>query len=126
MFTVFDKKISISRGDTGLLKITVTGVELTENDRAEFLIATPSCKGEAHILLRAVLKPSEDLTSFEMPFLNTDTIKWEPGSYVWQFRVFTNAVLDDDGMLIGGDETYTPYLPKPFEVLKVVGVDDDN
>lgn len=106
----------MTRGDTGLLTLVVTGVTLTDNDRA----ALTAKKKGGGVLFKKIAVPEDNRVQFG--FLNDETEKWKPGHYEWDVRFALDAVVVDDEV-VNGREVITPnWAPGCLEVLNPVGV----
>lgn len=121
MYKVEDYTISLSRGDTGALKVTATATldgepyTFAATDRALFSIK--SAQGEI------VMQKQCEMTNnaFTVYFLNADTDSLAPGSYSWDVRYIINPYYDDNGKIIDGDQVITPKEPMSMALLTVVG-----
>jgi len=123
MFSVDGTNITLSRGDTGAMKITAnvtikgTGQSYTfgENDRALFSIKN----GAGAILMQRVFTMTDN--QFVVVFYNADTDQFSPGGYSWDVRYVINAYFDENGNIVDGDQVLTPTLPLNMNLLTVVG-----
>lgn len=121
MYIVDGYNISLSRGDTGALKIkataTLEGQPFTfgPDDRALFSIKN----GQGEIVKETVAALENN--DFVVYFLNADTDSLAPGSYSWDVRYIIHPYYDDAGMIINGDQVITPKEPQAMQLLTVVG-----
>lgn len=121
MYSVDGYTISLSKGDTGALKVkataTLNGEPFTfgADDRALFSIK--NAQGEI------VKEKVAELTNnnFTVYFLNSDTDKLSPGPYKWDVRYIIHPYYDDDGRIVNGDQVITPKMPQDMQLLTVVG-----
>ena len=121
MYKVEDYTISLSRGDTGALRVLATATlegqpfTFSADDRALFSIK--SAQGEI------VMQKQCEMTNnaFTVYFLNADTDSLAPGSYSWDVRYIINPYYDDNGKIIDGDQVITPKEPMSMALLTVVG-----
>lgn len=121
MFVVEDYNISLSRGDTGALRVNATATLAGEpftfgaDDRALFSIK--NANGEI-IMQKASAMVNN---SFTVYFLNNDTDSLSPGAFTWDVRYIIHPYYDDDGKIINGDQVITPKQPMTMALLTVVG-----
>ena len=121
MYNVEDYAITLSRGDTGGLKVNATATLNGEpftfgaDDRALFSIK--NANGE--IIMQKVCEMTDN--SFKVYFLNADTDSLSPGAYSWDVRYIINPYYDASGKLIDGDQVITPKTPMNMTLLTVVG-----
>lgn len=121
MFVVEDYNISLSRGDTGALRVNATATLSGEpftfgaDDRALFSIR--NANGEI-IMQKASAMVNN---SFTVYFLNNDTDSLSPGAFTWDVRYIIHPYYDDDGKIINGDQVITPKQPMTMALLTVVG-----
>lgn len=121
MYIVDGYNISLSRGDTGALKIkataTLEGQPFTfgPDDRALFSIKN----GQGEIVKETVAALENN--DFVVYFLNADTDSLAPGSYSWDVRYIIHPYYDDAGRIINGDQVITPKEPQAMQLLTVVG-----
>ena len=121
MYSVDGYTISLSKGDTGALKVkataTLNGEPFTfgADDRALFSIKNVQGK--------IVKEKVAELTNnnFTVYFLNSDTDKLFPGPYKWDVRYIIHPYYDDDGKIVNGDQVITPKMPQDMQLLTVVG-----
>lgn len=121
MYNVTDYTISLSRGDTGALKVTADATLGGEpftfgaDDRALFSIK--NANGE--IIMQKVCPMIDN--AFTVYFLNADTDSLSPGTYSWDVRYVINPYYDASGKLVDGDQVITPKAPMSMNLLTVVG-----
>ena len=97
MFDVKDFTIRVNRGDTGSITIHTTGYEFGPDDRALFTI-----------------KDGNRMTVRKEVMLRT-------GNYVWDVRFVVDPEFDENDMLVGGTEVYTPHTNLNLIVDDAVG-----
>lgn len=120
MFSADGYTISLSRGDTGAIKIKAVATKNGEpftfgsDDRALFSIK--NAQGE--ILKEKVAELTNN--EFTVYFLNSDTDKLSPGSYSWDVRYVINPYYQN-GRIVDGDQVITPKEPLSINILTVVG-----
>ena len=122
MFNVEGYRISLSRGDTGAIKInasaTLGGESFTfgTDDRALFSIKN----GQGEIVMQKAFQMTDN--AFTVFFLNADTDSLAPGdTYSWDVRYIINPYYDTSGRIIDGDQVITPKEPQNMNLLAVVG-----
>lgn len=123
MFNVNGTVITLSRGDTGALRIRVnarrkdTGEAFTfgERDRALFTI-----KNAAGAIVKQVAYPMTE-NVFKVTFFNADTDKFAPGTMTWDVRYVINPYYDSANNIVDGDQVLTPTQPLSMQLLTVVG-----
>ena len=117
MFSVDGYTVTLSRGDTGAIKITAdTEFEFQSTDRALFSIK--NAQGE--IIKQQAFEIDAD-KSFIVSFYNSDTDNLAAGSYSWDVRYIIHPYYDSDGKIIDGDQVITPRQPMELQLLQVVG-----
>ena len=121
MFRVEDYNISLSRGDTGGMKVKATATlngepfTFSEDDRALFSIK--NAQGET---IKEKVAPLVN-NDFMVYFLNADTDSISPGTYSWDVRYIIHPYYDANGRIIDGDQVITPKEPMTMNLLTVVG-----
>ena len=121
MFSVEGYNITLSRGDTGGLKVnaeaTLNGEPFTfgADDRALFSIKN----GQGEIVKEKVAEMTDN--EFIVYFLNSDTDSLAPASYSWDVRYIIHPYYDASGRIIDGDQVITPKEPQSMQLLTVVG-----
>lgn len=121
MFNVQDNVITLSRGDTGALKVrataTLDGEPFTfgTDDRALFSIK--NANGE--ITMQKVCEMTDN--AFIVYFLNADTDTLAPGAFSWDVRYIIHPYYDENGRIVDGDQVITPKTPMNMTLLTVVG-----
>lgn len=121
MFSVNGYDISLSRGDTGGIRITAEATLHGEpftfgaDDRALFSIK--NAQGE--VVKEKVAAMSDNM--FMVYFLNADTDSLSPGSYSWDVRYIIHPYYDASGRIVDGDQVITPKTPMSMNLLTVVG-----
>lgn len=117
MFDVRDYTISMSRGDTGAIKVnTDTDYEFSSNDRVLF-----SIKNALGEVVRQQVYPLEADKSFVINFANSDTDYLPAGTFSWDLRYIINPYYDETGTIVSGDQVITPKAPMELMLLQVVG-----
>lgn len=115
MFIVDGTNISLSRGDTGAIEITVDGYTFGEDDRCVFTIKSGSGQ-----IVKQKAYPMEN-NRFTVTFFNADTDKFAAGNYSWDVRWVIHPYYDERGNVIDGDQVLTPQLPMSCNLFQVVG-----
>ena len=121
MFTVNGPTISLSRGDTGAIRITAnakyrgtdTPYVFGERDRALFTI-----RGNGKIVKQKAYPIVQN--KFTVVFANADTDQMAAGAYSWDVRYVINPKYDGD-VIVDGDQVITPNGPMQANLLSVVG-----
>ena len=122
MFRVEGTNITLSRGDTGSMRIhaTVTrkdtGAPYTfgENDRAVFSVKN----GSGTVVKEQAYKMTDN--TFTVVFFNADTDRFAAGGYTWDVRYVINTYYDEKGNVVDGDQVLTPNTPMQMNLLNVV------
>lgn len=114
MFDIMGRTIRISRGDTGLIRLPVDGVTLTEKDLCVFTVKRRS----GGKVLEKVIEPEDN--AYLVPFTNEET-EIPIGDYEYDVRIALDAVTDGTGRVIGGREIITPWPPAAFKIVRTVG-----
>ena len=115
MFNVNGTTITLSRGDTGALRIRAnatrkdTGEPFTfgERDRALFTV-----KGGGRIVKQKAYPIVNNMIT--VVFMNADTDQFLPGGYTWDVRYVINPYYDEDPP----EGTWTPYEELTFPAAK--------
>ena len=115
MFLVEGSKITMSRGDTGSIKIAAMGHTFASGDRALFSVKNK--------FGQIVKQDIYQLTTgaFTAVFANTDTDMLPPGRYLWDVRYVTEPSYDEGGNIVNGTQIITPMEPQPLVLLDIVG-----
>ena len=121
MFNVDGYAITLSRGDTGAMRVvaeaTLEGEPFTfgADDRALFSIKN----GQGEVVKEKVAQMTNN--EFTVYFLNADTDKLAPATYSWDVRYIIHPYYDSAGRIIDGDQVITPKEPMGMTLLTVVG-----
>lgn len=121
MYNVEGNTITLSRGDTGALRISATATlngepfDFGSDDRALFSIKNQN--GE--IVMQKAYAMTDN--AFIVYFLNADTDSLAPGGYSWDVRYIIHPYYDASGKIIDGDQVITPKAPMTMNLLTVVG-----
>ena len=115
MFNVNGTTITLSRGDTGSVRLKAkakrrdTGADFTfgERDRALFTI-----KGSGQIVKQRAYPIVNN--RFTVVFMNADTDQFSAGQYSWDVRYVINPYYDEDPP----EGPWTPYADLTFPVAK--------
>ena len=117
MFNVEDYTITISRGDTGALKITADTDHVFDSiDRALF-----SIKNAIGEVVKQQAYELDENKAFVVSFFNSDTDNLPAGSFTWDVRYIIHPYYDSAGNIIDGDQVITPKQPRQMQLLQVVG-----
>lgn len=120
MFSVEGYSISLSRGDTGAMKVkataTLNGEPFTfgADDRALFSIKN----GQGEVVKEKVAAMENN--EFTVYFLNADTDNLSPATYLWDVRYVIHPYYLN-GRIVDGDQVITPKEPQSMQLLTVVG-----
>lgn len=116
MFQVEGFQITMTRGDTGAFKATMTGYTFGEDDRVLFTVKS----ADGTVVKQGAYHPDEN-GQFTVYFTNEETDYLTPGAYSWDFRVVIHPYYDDDGNITSGVHVHTPTLPQTLTLLPAVG-----
>ena len=117
MFKVEGTTITLSRGDTGAVRIEAeTDYTFTSDDRALFTI-----KDSAGKVVRDKAYPIDENNGFNVYFFNEDTDKKELGTFTWDVRFVIHPYYDSAGKIVDGDQVITPNNPMQINLINVVG-----
>lgn len=117
MFSVDGYTITLSRGDTGAIKISAqTQYTFAADDRALF-----SIKNAVGETVKQMAYPMDADKAFVVNFLNADTDSLAAGTFSWDVRYIIHPYYDPDGKIIDGDQVITPRQPMALQLLQVVG-----
>ena len=98
MYSVTGTEITLSRGDTGAMKVTAkvkrrdTGGSYTFGERDRALFSIKAGNGQ---VVKQKAYPMRD-NVFTVVFANTDTDQLTPGGYTWDVRYVINPYYDTD------------------------------
>lgn len=114
------KKITLHRGDTGIVPFRLTGYTFGENDRVLF-----TAKSSSGTEIIREIYPIEN-NGFKVRFPNSLTDSLAPGQYRYDARVAILPLYDDQGRLYDVDFDHggmvnTPVSPLIIEILDTVG-----
>ena len=124
-FNVDGTTISLSRGDTGAVRVEAdTDYEFqneydgstVHGDRAVYTV-----KDTTGAIVKEKYYPIDENKGFNIYFLNSDTDKLAVGSYEWDVRYVLHPYYDAQGRIDDGDQVITPEKPMDIKLLKVVG-----
>lgn len=107
--------ITLSKGDTGAITISVDGYLFSENDRALFSLRA----GNGQIVKQKIYTIENN--KFTVTFFNADTDTLAPGVYSWDVRYVINPYYNENGDIVDGDQVLTPNLPMECNLLQIVG-----
>ena len=117
MFGVEGYTITLSRGDTGAIKIIAdTDYDFDNDDRALF-----SVKNAVGEVIKQNAYALDESKAFTVTFFNADTDALAAGSYSWDVRYIVHPYYDAAGNIVDGDQVITPRLPMEMQLLNVVG-----
>lgn len=108
-------RIVLPRGDTALISFEIKGRTPEANDRVVMAIRRTGGGLVLEMVSRVEAgKPVQFLLTHD------DTERMREGEYEWDVRYVTNAVMDAEGRVTGGEEVATYYQSSPLEITKVV------
>ena len=117
MFSVNGYTITLSRGDTGAIKIKAyTQHTFDSIDRALF-----SIKNATGEIVKQQVFPLDEEKSFTVAFYNTDTDNLSAGTFSWDVRYIIHPYYDSSGNIVNGNQVLTPKGPMTMQLLQVVG-----
>ena len=117
MFKVDGTTITLSRGDTGAVRIEAeTDYAFASADRAVFTI-----KDGAGNVIRERAYEIDNTKGFKVYFYNADTDTKELGTFMWDVRWVINPYYDTAGKIVDGDQVITPNNPMQINLINVVG-----
>lgn len=117
MFNVADYTITLSRGDTGAIKIIAdTEYTFAAEDRALF-----SIKNAVGEVVKESAFALDENNAFVVTFFNADTDSLAPGTFNWDVRYIIHPYYDAQGRIVDGDQVITPRQPMQLQLLNVVG-----
>lgn len=109
------KTITMHRGDTGEMTVTVTGYTYGPDDRALFTVKDMS---GTEVIRREYAMENN---AFVVVFANADTDYLSPGTYSWDVRYIVDPDYDSNGKIEDGDAVSTPGSPYTLRLLSTVG-----
>ena len=93
--------ILMHRGNTGVLKINLSGYTFGNNDRVLFMM-----KSQSGTEVKSKICQVED-GAIEIEFVNTDTDYLSAGDYIYAITAATDPVYEN-GKIVNGTDVYTP------------------
>lgn len=108
-------RIVLPRGDTALVSFEIEGRNPQVNDRAVMAI-----RRAGGGLVLEMVSTVEQGKPVQFLLTHDDTERMREGDYEWDVRYVTNAILDAEGRVTGGEEVATFYQASPLEITKVV------
>ena len=93
--------ILMHRGNTGVLKINLSGYTFGNDDRVLFMM-----KSQSGTEVKSKICQVED-GAIEIEFVNTDTDYLSAGDYIYAITAATDPVYDA-GKIVNGTDVYTP------------------
>lgn len=103
--------ILMIRGNTGTVKIHLTGYTFGNNDRVYFAVKSSS----GTIVKEAICEVDEN-GCIEIPFVNTDTDNLSPGIYSYGYTAVTDPEYDQGGKIVNGSGVCTPSFDKIIRI----------
>ena len=95
--------ILMHRGNTGTLRLHLTGYSFGTNDRVYFCMAYPN----GTPIKEAICEVDSD-GYIEIEFENTDTDYLQAGDYPYAVTAATDPIYDDQGKIVNGSGVSTP------------------
>ncbi len=119
MFVVDEdsKAITLHRGDTGELTVTLSGYDFS-NVVARALFSLK----RAGVVVKEQVYEIDENNQFVVEFANEDTDYVSPGAYEYDVRVVIDPEFDDDGNIVTGTVVRTPDDPLPVTIKRTVGL----
>ena len=105
MFSINGKDIAISKGDTGIITITLTG-EVPDNNTIA-LVTVRENVNTCNVVWEKRLQVNNGVIIIDLTSEETDI---PAHTYVWDFRL----LYSDGGV-------YTPFQPAKYQIYEVVG-----
>lgn len=93
--------ILMHRGNTGVLKINLSGYTFGNDDRVLFMM-----KSQSGTEVKSKICQVED-GAIEIEFVNTDTDYLSAGDYIYAITAATDPVYEN-GKIVNGTDVYTP------------------
>lgn len=109
MIDIKGMNITVSRGDCSPFTITFTGDDVPE-DGTEVLFTVKKTSNHKTPVIEKRIPILDHVVTIELT--NADTKDLPFGEYEWDIRIPD---------LFGENEPYTPILPQPFVIAKVIG-----
>lgn len=94
--------ILMHRGNTGVLKINLSGYSFGNNDRVLFMM-----KDRSGTEIKSKICEVVD-NAIEIPFVNTDTDYLGAGDYIYAITAATDPIYDTSGKIVDGSGVSTP------------------
>ncbi len=95
--------ILMHQGNTGTVRITLTGYTFNTNDRVLFMM-----RGQDGTEVKSAICTVDENGAIEVPFINTDTDYLHSGDYYYGVTAATDPVYDEDGKIVNGSGVSTP------------------
>ncbi len=111
MFKMDGRTLVMHRGNTGTLRITLTGYDFAADDRLLFCMR--DMNGQK---VKQAICEIQDCTA-EVAFINTDTDSLAPGLYRWGVTVVTDPEYTTGGDIEDGSGVCTPTCDMDLKLL---------
>lgn len=102
--------LTMHKGNTGTVRVTLTGYTFGSADRAVFAI-----RDRNGLLIKQIISPIESGHA-DFTLVNTDTDNTDPGRYRWGVTVVTDPTYDG-GDIVDGSAVCTPLKDLPLYLL---------
>lgn len=113
MIRLIQRRLIIPRGDTGSFFIpSLPGVK--EGDIAIFSIYDALTK--TTIFEKSIPVTADEL---EISLTHEDTVKLKPNKYLWDIKIYSEPVYDEDGILVGGTKIDSYYAAFSLPICEI-------
>ena len=110
MLRVVGRCVALSRGDTGRLRLTFTGLQLTDDDVIIFTVRP--LPGSYDKIIEKRTTATDNVAV--VVFTPDDTQEMTPFRYAYDVRILKTI---DNGTV----DVLTPYPPAAFDIVEVIG-----
>ena len=121
MIRMVQRRLIIPRGDTGSFSIPVNGT-IAAGDLAVFSIydtLTHKTVFENEIELNG------DEENIVIPFKHEDTVNLKPKRYLWDIKIYSGPIRNEDGVLVDGAEINSYYAAFSLPICDIKEVAED-
>ena len=126
-FAVAGTTITLTKGDTGSVKIRANKLVDEEGEEVEPFPFNPqdrcvfTIKNAVGAEIRRIQAELDEEGAFVVQFTNSDTENLPAGNYPWDVRYVINPYYDESGRIVNGDQVITPRDPMTMTLKNPVG-----
>lgn len=115
MIRMVQRRLIIPRGDTGSFSVPFNSTIIAGSVAVFSIYDT--------LTRKTVFEKEITLTGEEevltVPFVHNDTVNLEAKKYVWDIKIYSGPIRDEDGILIGGAEVNSYYAAFSLPICEI-------